>query len=131
MLQIGLVVALLSFAAGAASSFLITDWWNGISYSSAVSKEVDKLKKKQVASESILKAQLAEARKTHIKYRTIRSKANEIHVFSPCLSDAQFRLWNEASRAANSTETDKPDGAVRKAADAIKTRIKSSTTESH
>ena len=131
MLQIGVVVALLSFAAGAASSFLITDWWNGISYSSAVSKEVDKLKKKQIASESILKAQLAEARKTHIKYRTIRSKANEIHVFSPCLSDAQFRLWNEASRAANSTETDKPDGAVRKAADAIKARIKSSATESH
>jgi len=115
MLQIGLVVALLSFAAGAASSFLITDWWNGISYSSAVSKEVDKLKKKQLASESILKAQLAEARKTHIKYRTIRSRANEINVYSPCLNDVQLGLWNEATAAANSTEADKPDGTMRKA----------------
>jgi len=131
MLQIGLVIALLSFAAGAASSYLITDWWDGISYSSAVSDAVKEQQKKQLASEAILKAQLAEARKTHIKYRTIRSKANEIHVFSPCLSDAQFRLWNEATAEANSTEADKPDGAVRKAADAIKDRIKSSVAKSH
>ena len=131
MLNLTMIIALASFAAGAAGSFFITDWWNGVSYSSAVADAVKEQKAKQTASESILKAQLAEARKTHIKYRTIRSKANEIHVFSPCLNDTQHRLWNEATAAANSTEADKPNGTMRKAANAIKDRIKSGIAKSH
>jgi len=131
MLNLTMIVALLSFSAGAAGSFFITDWWNGISYSSAVKSAVKEQKDKQAKSESILKAQLAEAQKTHIKYRTIRSKANEIHVFSPCLNDTQHKLWNEATAAANGSETSEPNGTMRKAADAIKDRIKSSVAKSH
>ena len=131
MLQVAAIVALLSFAAGAAGSFMITDWWNGISYSSAVSDAVKEQQDKQAKSESILKAQLKEAQKTHIKYRTIRSKAHEIIVYRPCLNDAQHSLWNEASRAASSTEASKPDDPLRAVAGAIKAGRSERATESH
>ena len=131
MFNLTTIIALLSFSAGAVSSFFITDWWNGISYSSAVADAVKDQKAKQAKSESILRAQLAKKQKVRIKYRTIRSKADEIHVYSPCLNAVQHKLWNEATTAAKSTEADKPNGTMRKAADAIKNRIKSGVAESH
>jgi len=131
MLQTWLVIFILGLSTGAAGSFMITDWWNGISYSSAVADAVKDQQAKQAKSEAILKAQIEEKQKTRIVYRTIRSRANEIHVFSPCLNAVQHKLWNEATTAANSTEADKPDGTMRKAADVIKNRIKSGVAESH
>jgi len=131
MLNLTMIIALASFAAGAAGSFMITDWWNGISYSSAVSDAVKEQKVKQTKSEAILKDQLAEARKTHIKYRTIRSRANEINVYSPCLSSNQFQLWREASRAATNAKADKPNGTLRTAAGIIKARRSFGTEKPH
>jgi len=131
MLNLTMIIALASFAAGAGGAFMITDWWNGISYSSAVKSAVKEQKDKQAKSEAILKAQLAEAQKTHIKYRTIRSKAREITVYRPCLNNPQFELWREASRAATSTEASKPDGAVRAVIRVIKAGRGERTPESH
>jgi len=126
-----MIIALASFAAGAAGSFFITDWWNGISYSSAVADAVKEQKAKQTASETILKAQLAEAQKTHIKYRTIRSKAREITVYRPCLNTPQLGLWNDATAATSTTETSKPNGAMRTVISVIKAGRGERTPESH
>jgi len=131
MLQVAAIVALLSFAAGAAGSFMLTDWWNGVNYSSAVKDAVKEQQGKQAKSEAILRAQIKEAQKTHIKYRTIRSRANEITVYRPCLNDSQRKLWNEATAAANGTEASISNGAVREITDALKIRRKPGAAKSH
>jgi len=129
--KIAAIVAIISFGAGAASAFILTDWWNNIGFAHQVKEQADKFRQKQTAAEEILREQLAEARKTKIVYRTIREKAHEITTFSPCLDTIQHGLWNEATASANATEADSPDGAVRAAADAIKAKLTGSSAEPH
>ncbi|MCK5226511.1 MAG: hypothetical protein KAQ89_07305 [Planctomycetes bacterium] len=113
-------------ALGGYMGWRVTTWAYDADYKAQVEEVVKKHDADVKESERIIRASLASEQKTKIVYRTIKEKAHAT-VDTDCFDADAVRVWNESHSQANATEAGKPADGMRKAADAIKRKIKGDT----
>ena len=113
-------------ALGGYMGWRVTSWAYDADYKAQVEEVVKKHDADVKESERIIRASLAAEQKTKIVYRTIKEKAHET-TDRDCFDADAIELWNNAGSSADAPETRKPTDGMRKAAEALKRKIKSNS----